>query len=224
MRGSGAASHSARGDSAQACASNGCASATITGGPGEIAGAPASWAAMRTLCRRAALIGAPLFLTGAAAVAAASADEERPPLPQDSRADRILVVKSRHEMTLFSADTELRTYMVALARGGPAPKRREGDLLVPEGRYTIAGRNARSLFHLALRISYPEPRDVAAARTRGEPPGSDIMIHGLPNGMRLLGALHRRVDWTAGCIAVTDAEIEEIWRVVPDRTPIEIVA
>jgi murein L,D-transpeptidase YafK len=179
----------------------------------------------RPVLRRSILVGAPLLLSGAAAVAAAAAgaDDDRPPLPPDARADRILVVKSRHEMTLLRGDTTLRSYVVALGRGGPAPKQREGDLLVPEGRYTIAGRNPRSLFHLALRISYPEPRDVAAARARGEPPGSDIMIHGLPNGMGWLGTLHRRTDWTAGCIAVTDAEIEEIWRVVADGTAIEIV-
>ena len=175
--------------------------------------------------RRSIILGVPLLLGGAAALAAARADEDQaPPLPPDARADRILVAKARHEMVLLRGDAVLRTYTVALARGGLAPKRREGDLLVPEGRYTIAGRNSRSLFHLALRISYPEPRDVAAARARGEPPGGDIMIHGLPNGMGWFGALHRQVDWTAGCIAVTNAEMDEIWRVVPDRTSIEIVA
>jgi murein L,D-transpeptidase YafK len=188
--------------------------------------AAAIMALMRSLSRRIAILGAPLILGAAATITvAAHADDDAPPrLPADARADRILVVKSRHELTLFSGEAVLRRYQVALSHGGPGPKRREGDLLVPEGPYTIAGRNPHSLFHLALRISYPEPRDIAAARARGEPPGGDIMIHGLPNGLGWFGALHRRTDWTAGCIAVTDAEIEEIWRVVPDRTPIEIVA
>jgi murein L,D-transpeptidase YafK len=181
---------------------------------------------MRTLSRRLAILGAPLAVAaaGAITVAAHADDDPPPPLPADARADRILLVKQRHELTLFRADAVLRRYTVALSRGGPGPKRREGDLLVPEGPYTIAGRNARSLFHRALRISYPEPRDIAAARARGEPPGGDIMIHGLPNGLGWFGAVHRQYDWTAGCIAVTDAEIEEIWRVVPDHTPIEIMA
>ncbi len=182
---------------------------------------------MNPIWRRSIIAGVlPLLAgvaAGAGAVAAARPEDEPAPLPPGTRADRILVVKSRRAMTLFRSGAELRTYDVALARGGMAPKRREGDALVPEGRYTISGRNPRSAFHLALRISYPEPRDVAAARARGEPPGGDIMIHGLPNGLGWLGALHRRADWTAGCIAVTDAEIEEIWRVVPDATPIEIV-
>ena len=144
------------------------------------------------------------------------------PPARAAEVDRILVEKARHVMTLMKGDQIVRTYQVALGRGGLEPKRREGDLRVPEGVYSIAGRNPKSAYHLALRISYPEPRDVEAAKAHGLDPGSDIMIHGLRNGLGWIGALHRLTDWTAGCIAVTDLEMDEIWRLVADGTPIEI--
>lgn len=144
------------------------------------------------------------------------------PLPPGVQADRILVRKALREMVLFRGGQPLKTYEIALGRGEPGPKRREGDNRTPEGTYRIDGRNPRSAYHLALHVSYPAPADVVAAKSRGEPPGGDIMVHGIRNGLGWLGTLHRRVDWTAGCVAVTDAEIEEIWRAVPDGTPIEI--
>jgi murein L,D-transpeptidase YafK len=153
---------------------------------------------------------------------AGSSAQTRTPLRPDTRADFVLVEKARHSLTLFSHGRALRTYKVALGHGGLAHKRREGDGLTPEGRYRIDRRNARSRFHRALHISYPSARDIAAARARGERPGGDIMIHGLPNGSGWLGAEHRMMDWTNGCIAVTDEEIEEIWRAVPDGTAVEI--
>jgi murein L,D-transpeptidase YafK len=93
----------------------------------------------------------------------------------------------------------------------------------PEGLYTIDYRNPKSDYHLALHVSYPGPEDVRRAASRGVSPGCDIMIHGLPNGFAALGALHRQKDWTAGCIALTDEEIEELWRITPDGVPIEIL-
>jgi murein L,D-transpeptidase YafK len=93
---------------------------------------------------------------------------------------------------------------------------------VPEGEYTIDTRNATSAFHLSLRISYPSPQQAMAAAARGIDPGRDIMIHGLPNGMAKIGKSHQLVDWTEGCIAVTNTEIEWLWRSVPDGTPIFI--
>jgi len=136
------------------------------------------------------------------------------PLPPDTRIDRIEVHKSRHELVLIADERPNRTYKVALGSGGIGPKLQEGDRKTPEGRYRINGRNPNSAFHLSLRISYPEPHEVKAARERGVSPGGDIMIHGLPNGSGWIGERHLLADWTAGCIAVTDAEIEEIWRVV----------
>ncbi|MEO8177074.1 MAG: L,D-transpeptidase family protein [Sphingomicrobium sp.] len=143
-------------------------------------------------------------------------------VPAVSRVDRILVDKSAHRMTVFRANRPLRTFKVALGSGGLAPKVSQGDNRVPEGRYVIAGRNPGSAFHLSLKIGYPTPAQVAAARARGIDPGGDIMIHGLPNGQGWVGAAHRQSDWTAGCIAVTNEEIEWLWQAVPDGTPIDI--
>ena len=126
--------------------------------------------------------------------------------------------------TSFAPTNSCATFSVALGAGGLGPKVQQGDERVPEGRYLIAGRNPKSAFHLSLRIGYPTPAQVEAARARGIDPGGDIMIHGLPNGQGWLGSQHLRSDWTAGCIAVTNEEIEWLWRAVPDGTPIEIRA
>ena len=118
----------------------------------------------------------------------------------------------------------IKSYRVSLGRNPLGPKQQEGDKRTPEGLYRIDKRNEKSGFHRALHVSYPESRDFAAAAARGVSPGGDIMIHGLHNGLGWMGKLHRLVDWTAGCIAVTDPEIEEIWAAVPDGTPVEIKA
>ena len=149
-------------------------------------------------------------------------DEPHAPLPDHLRADSIVVEKSLHRMSLFKDGELLRTYSVALGRGGPERKSREGDARTPEGAYLIDHRKARSIAHRALHISYPSATDAAAARARGVNPGGDIEIHGIRNGLAWIGRLHRLVDWTSGCIAVTNSEMDEIWRVVPDGTPVVI--
>ncbi len=140
----------------------------------------------------------------------------------DLKVDRILVLKRKHQLLLLSGDQIVKTYSVALGIGGLKPKRREGDHRTPEGHYVIDARNPASRFHLGLHISYPSRADKARARRRGVRPGGDIMIHGLGEEFSWLGAKHHLYDWTDGCIAVTDTEIEEIWRLVPNGTPIEI--
>ena len=136
--------------------------------------------------------------------------------------DRILVLKNEHKLLLLSGDRIVKAYSVALGSGGLAPKRRQGDDKTPEGLYRIDYRNPASRFHLALHISYPDDTDKKRAQMLGVSPGGDIMIHGLGSEFMSLGEKHYLYDWTAGCIAVTDSEIEEIWRLVPDRTPVEI--
>lgn len=111
---------------------------------------------------------------------------------------------------------------MALGREPTGAKEFEGDQRTPEGSYSIDFHKPDSDYHLALHISYPEQHDIDRAALQGLSAGSDIMIHGLPNGRRWIGRFHRRQDWTAGCVAVTDFEIEEIYRAVPDGTPIEI--
>lgn len=144
------------------------------------------------------------------------------PLPQDAVADCVLVEKSARRLTLLRGDTPLKTYRIALGREPIVAKEFEGDQRTPEGVYTIDLHKPDSDYHLALHISYPEQRDADRAAPYNRSAGSDIMIHGLRNGDGWIGAFHRQSDWTAGCIAVTDFEIEEIYRAVPDGTPIEI--
>ena len=145
-----------------------------------------------------------------------------PSPPANSIVNRILVEKKARRLTLFRNNKPIKTYEIALGRQPEGPKRFQGDNKTPEGRYVIDARKKNSSFHRALHISYPNPGDVAFAAKQKKSAGGDIMIHGLPNGMGALGPLHRLRDWTAGCIAVTNAEIEEIWRTVPDGTPVEI--
>ncbi len=133
-----------------------------------------------------------------------------------------MVNKSKRELLLYVGGKLHRSYKIALGRNPIGPKARQGDGKTPEGAYTINGRNAASAYHRSLRISYPSAADRLRAKQQGVDPGGDIMIHGLPNGRGLIGALHRLYDWTDGCIAVTDAEIEEIWLLVRDGTPIHI--
>ncbi len=142
--------------------------------------------------------------------------------PVEGGADKIVVEKGAHRLALWRGGRAFKTYQLALSRGGLAPKTRQGDDLVPEGRYRIDGRNAQSAYHRALHISYPNATDLARARKLGVPPGGDIMIHGIPNRFAWLGPAHLLHDWTRGCIAVTNDEIEEIWRLVPAGTTVEI--
>ncbi len=138
------------------------------------------------------------------------------------QADQIVIRKAKRELILFSKKKEMRRYRIALGPNAVGHKVKQGDGRTPEGSYIISGRNERSAYHRSLRISYPNEQDRARARKLGVNPGGDIMIHGLPNGQGWIGAAHRAADWTAGCIAVTDEEIEEIWRLVPNGTPVRI--
>src|SRR2546421_12888419 len=144
------------------------------------------------------------------------------PLPHDAVADRIVVEKSARRLTLFHNGRVLKTYSVALGRAPIGPKEYEGDQRTPEGIYTIDFHKPDSDYHLALHISYPEQRDVDRATAEGRSAGSDIMIHGLRNGGGWIGRFHRRNDWTAGCIALTDFGIGENYRAVADGKPIEL--
>ena len=144
------------------------------------------------------------------------------PLPVGTTIDRILVEKSVRRLSIFREGKKLKSYRVALGRSPIGPKEQEGDMKTPEGLYKIDSRNPQSAYHLALHVSYPSNEDSARAADHGVSAGFDIMIHGIENGGGWIGAFHRWHNWTAGCIALTDEEIEELWRVTPDGTPIEI--
>ncbi len=159
--------------------------------------------------RRATAMLLAMFATGAAA--------EFPPAfaPEAQRADAVRVYKAARRMDLLRDGRIIRSYRVHLGGAPVGPKRQQGDQRTPEGEYAISYRNAASRFHLSLRVSYPNADDLRRARARGVDPGGDIMIHGgTPPG--------ESRDWTEGCVAVTNAEIEEIWRLVPLGTPVRI--
>jgi len=138
------------------------------------------------------------------------------------QADRVVIVKSARTMTLLSGERTLKTYKVALGSVPVGPKRVEGDHKTPEGDYRIDAKNSHSQFHLSLHISYPSATDQERARSIGARPGGAIMIHGLARPFAYLGPLHRQTDWTDGCVAVTNTEIDEIWKLVPVGTKVEI--
>jgi len=141
---------------------------------------------------------------------------------QKGTADKILVEKQARRLTLISKGEVIKTYKIALGGNPNGAKERQGDNKTPEGTYVIDSRNKNSLHHLSLHVSYPNERDKKRARELGVSPGGDIMIHGIKNGYSWVGDSHTEVDWTKGCIAVTDEEIEEIARVTPNGTVVEI--
>jgi murein L,D-transpeptidase YafK len=167
------------------------------------------------------------LLTPALAILAALAMYAHWPrtgLPEGVTADRVVVLKSERRLQLYRGEQLLMEYRVSLGFNPVGTKEIEGDGKTPEGPYFIDKRNPKSQYHLSLHISYPTAKQVAQASAWGVNPGGLIMIHGLPNGLGAMGRLHLLTDWTAGCIAVTNEEIEEIWRAVPNGTPIEVKA
>jgi murein L,D-transpeptidase YafK len=138
------------------------------------------------------------------------------------KADRIVIVKAARTMTLMSGSEVLKTYKVALGGQPVGTKEREGDHKTPEGIYSVAAKIEHSQFHHGLLISYPNAADRERARKRGVKPGGAIEIHGLGEKFGWVGAAHRATDWTDGCIAVTNEEIDEIWPLVAVGTVVEI--
>jgi L,D-peptidoglycan transpeptidase YkuD (ErfK/YbiS/YcfS/YnhG family) len=141
---------------------------------------------------------------------------------QTESADKVLIEKKERRLTLLSKGEVIKTYKIALGGDPVGPKERQGDNKTPEGTYIIDSRNSNSSYYLSLHISYPNEKDKIRAKDLGVSPGGDIMIHGIKNGFSLVGASHAEVDWTKGCIAVTDEEMEEIYKLVPTGTIVEI--
>lgn len=144
----------------------------------------------------------------------------RPEAPIASPVERILIEKSARRMTVWQRDGGPRSFRIALGFSPDGDKARQGDGRTPEGRFRIDRLNRQSAYHLSLGLDYPQKRHREAARRGGYDPGGDIMIHGQPNqvpdGFKVKG------DWTAGCIAVTNAEIEEIFAHAAIGTAVEI--
>jgi murein L,D-transpeptidase YafK len=143
-----------------------------------------------------------------------------PPPALTGQVDRIVIEKAMRRMQLIQDGKPVRTYQIALGFTPEGDKVRQGDGKTPEGEFTIDRRNSESAFHLSVGLNYPHPEDIEQAAKAGYSPGGDIFIHGqpnaLPDGLRIKG------DWTAGCIAVTNAEMREIWAVTLIGTKVEV--
>lgn len=137
--------------------------------------------------------------------------------------DHILISKSKRRLFLLKKNQVVKSYPTAF--GNPeGAKRFEGDMKTPEGLYYIESKNPKSKFYLSLKINYPNAADIAYARKFGKSPGGDIMIHGLPvnpDVREFVRQIHP-MDWTRGCVAVTDSEIEEVYHLVASKTPVTI--
>lgn len=145
-----------------------------------------------------------------------------------SQIDEVKVYKSKRRMDLVSEGKVVKSYKVMLGRGGKKAKQKQGDNLVPEGTYTLDYKNPNSQFHKSIHISYPNDDDLRRAHEQGVDPGGDIMIHGYPNRPKALFKFLKRmgliklVNWTAGCVAVDDEEMDEIYENIEEHTPVTI--
>lgn len=143
-------------------------------------------------------------------------------IPSNVTIDKLVAVKSQHKLYAYSKGKLIVTYTIAIGKNPIGAKEYEGDLKTPEGNYTIFDKNPNSAYHKNLGISYPNADDIKRAKELNKPKGGDIKIHGLQNGKGYIGKLHRIKDWTNGCVALTDEEIDEIYNHIPIGTPIEI--
>lgn len=146
-----------------------------------------------------------------------------PSLQEHFEITQVLVDKGERRLYLLSGDREVRSYRISLGDNPVGHKLYEGDARTPEGDYTLDWRNPDSDFYKSIHISYPSPKDREQARAWGLDPGGSIMIHGLPNNAADMAFAYVGLDWTEGCIAVTNEEIDEIWALVDDGTPIRIL-
>lgn len=163
---------------------------------------------------RSLLLSLSVLLLASTLVAAAK--------PLSEPVTAIVVEKAKRQLTLFNKKRAIKTYRIALGGNPLGHKQQEGDSKTPEGAYKIDAKNPYSSFHLSLHISYPNKEDRKSARNRGVMPGGAIMIHGTPEGLSIVNALGFYADWTAGCIAVSNSEVEEIYTSVKTGTPIFI--
>jgi murein L,D-transpeptidase YafK len=156
-------------------------------------------------------------LPGAQRVAVVQPSPESLPV-----ADKVLVLKGERRLQLLRRGQVLREYKIALGLNPVGHKQRSGDFRTPEGNYFLTRRNPRSDYFLSIQVSYPNQADARLARRNGWDAGGAIMIHGLPNELKRTPEYYERTDWTDGCIAVSNADMLEIWLLTPDHVPIDI--
>jgi murein L,D-transpeptidase YafK len=145
--------------------------------------------------------------------------KDRPAFP---KAQKVLVVKSERRLYLLHAGKTFGDYHIALGSNPEGPKREQGDRRTPEGNYTLDFKKPDSDYYRAIHINYPNDADKIRAREAGVSPGGAIMIHGQPNGWGWFSIIRQRFDWTAGCIALSNGDMDEVWKAVDPGTPIEI--
>jgi murein L,D-transpeptidase YafK len=162
-------------------------------------------------------------LPGLVLLAVIGAAPSTAPASAIEMADRVVVRKSERQLLLMRGDRILRSFDVALGLSPTGHKQREGDFRTPEGNYRLAARNPNSDFFLAIQVDYPGPDDLRRAAQEGADPGGQIMIHGQPNRPSKPLEYYQTRDWTNGCIAVSNADMVDIWLMTPDNTPIQIL-
>ena len=156
------------------------------------------------------------------------------PLPQAERVmlrsteslpavDRLVVRKTERRLVLMHGETVVRSYKIALGLNPIGQKERAGDYRTPEGRYFLVRRNPRSDYFLSIQVSYPNESDLKRAHKNHWDAGGSIMIHGLPNQLKHAPAYYEITDWTDGCIALSNADMVEVWLLTPDNAPIDIL-
>ncbi len=163
------------------------------------------------------------IITSTSVIAAESKSENKQALPTSIVIDQVFVDKSARTLQLLSDDKVIKSYHIALGGNPIGHKQQQGDQRTPVGSYTLDYKNEKSKFYRSIHVSYPNTTDKARAKSRGVSAGGDIMIHGQKNGFGALGLLNQQRDWTEGCIAVTNDEMDEIMAAVKVGTPIEIV-
>ena len=168
----------------------------------------------------AKIIGVILIATGASIVMYNLWPEKK--LTTNTKINKLIVFKSKRELLAYTNGQLVKTYSISLGRNPSGDKEFEGDKKTPEGLYYINNKNQNSGYHKNLGISYPNKDDIKQAKLIGKPAGGDIKIHGLRNGVGFIGKLHRWFDWTLGCIALTNNEVDELYQAVEIGTPIEI--
>ena len=164
-----------------------------------------------------------LMMIGAAAGVAAWYFNQGDPVPEDVEFDLLIVRKKHRQMLAYSKGKLIKRYSISLGKSPEGPKQFEGDNKTPEGIYRIDSKNAQSAFHKNLGISYPSQDDCERAKKEDKKPGKDIKIHGLRNGSGYIGKFHRFTDWTAGCVALTNEEMDEVFAHTPVGIPIKIL-
>lgn len=163
------------------------------------------------------------IITSTSVIAAESTSENKQAMPTSIIIDKVFVDKSARTLQLLSDDKVIKSYHIALGGNPIGHKQQQGDQRTPVGNYILDYKNEKSGYYRSIHVSYPNTADKARAKSRGVSAGGDIMIHGQKNGFGAFGILNQQRDWTEGCMAVSNDEMDEIMAAVKIGTAIEIV-